>query len=289
MNTGTTPNHLKPGSSQPKSTGSHSKFAKPRSLRKQDANTTVSGVKTHHSTLMGSTSARALNRTVRQNLDITLSGAGHPNIKSGMGPPTHDHELEFDLAYNDYMQALLKQQLVKKTIEQHENILNDQLLIQSEHFHKLENTLHEICDKIESLKEQSDVVELLQMLKSGVNEIEELCVKHNTHNRLNELDKILTQESNLVSTKNIRSISSQEEYDQLLQTLHNLKCVMEKIVKGDKKFKEVHELSDCIREFNKLNLTITTTAKELSNSNKRAEALILKQTSDFFAQQGGYA
>ncbi|CAG9769380.1 unnamed protein product [Ceutorhynchus assimilis] len=274
------------GSQQPKLTGSDSKFVKPRSVRKKDAaNTTLSS---NFKCLPVSRSTPSLNQSVRPNLDTTV--CGFPGIKPSMtaGPPLVDKEFEHDLAYNDYMVALMKQQLTKKVIENHKTNLNSQLIIQCEQLLKLENIFKDIAYETEALIEQRKSLEMLDTFKFCMDEKDAVCSKYNTYERLNKLIVILNQESNLVRTAKIKPINSQEEYEKFIETLKSLKSVTEKILSGDRKFQEVNELTMYVKKFNEINSTASSMVDELYDSNKKAICLFLKQFSDNFAKQGGY-
>ncbi|KAF7278857.1 hypothetical protein GWI33_007920 [Rhynchophorus ferrugineus] len=270
-----TPNYMKP-------TGSASKFIRPRSIRKQDPNSTVCS----NIDVSLISSARSLNQTVSRNLNLTLGGPNQSRIKPSMAAP--DFDLENDLAYNEYLQALMKQQIIKKTVEEHRNILNDQIFVQNEQLYKLRSTYKEIEDKIESLKQQTGIIELLDKLNIGVTQIEDINEKYNVWKRLDQLSGILTDESNLISVRNIKPIMSQEEYDNLLLMLKNLNKLLERIISSGRNFKEVHHFAETIKTFEELRKIVNETSFKNLELRKKAGIKFLAQASDMFAKQGGY-
>lgn len=270
-----TPNYMKP-------TGSASKFVRPRSIRKQDPNSTVCS--NTDISLVGST--RSLNQTVRKNLNLTLGGPNQSRITTLMAAP--DLDLENDLAYNEYLQALMKQQIIKKTVEEHRKILCDQIFVQKEQLYKLESTYKEIRAKIESLKQQTNIVELLDKLNISVTQIEDISEKYNVWKRLDQLSGILTDESNLISVLNIKPIKSQEEYNNLILILNNLNEVLERILNSGRNFEEVHDFAAIINKFEKLRKNVNKTSLTNLDLKKKAGIKFLTQASDMFAKQGGY-
>lgn len=281
-----TPNQPKTGGLHPKSAGSSSKFARPRN-RQQDANSTiVFGRSNHNLTTM--TATRNMNQTLNPNLDVTMSGYPNLRIKQNICAPTSDLNVKYELAYNDYLQALMKQQIVRKTIDEHKEKLNDQILVHSEHLHKLENTYKDISIKIENLKQQGEIVDIINMLKDSMDEIERLCDKYNTHNRVQQITDILTEELNLVSVRNIKPIGSQEEYDEFISILTSLIAIIEKIQNAGRNFEEVNQFATAIKNFDELQNTVAQTAIKLRALKKKVTATLIQHGSDMFAKLGGY-
>jgi len=293
---------------QPKSEGSSSKpcsgkkFVRPRSFRRNlDANSTVvfSG-SSHDVSVMGS--SRNLNQTVRHNLDTTISAPFYPKIKPSLGPlglssttstdleydASNDADLDLDLIYNEYLQALMKQLIVKRTIRQQEEKLGDQILIQSEHLHKQKATYMNFTNKIENLKLQSEIVEVLNQLKESIDSIDEFSKQYDTCNYLKKLNEILRHECDLVTIRNIKPINSQKDYDELISTLNKLTESLKKFYLSGRNFEGVNKLAISLKCFNELTEKVRSAAKKVALLKKKAATVFIKQSSDYFAEQEGY-
>ncbi|XP_050308509.1 uncharacterized protein LOC126744946 isoform X1 [Anthonomus grandis grandis] len=275
-----------------------------RSRPQQDSNVTISESRNMYS---------STNQFRRPNLDTTLAtpssasgsrGRGRVNLDSTFAAPSVPKRSlnrtaasnrtstftnkKADLLYNNYLQALMKQEVAKKTIKEHEEKINDQILIHTEKLYSMQLFLADINKQLENLEEQEIMAQLLETLKLKVNEVDELLENYSAENNVLKLQNLLIKECDLVSVKNIKSIESQEEFDKLMGVLGKLRDLLRKIISENSHLEEIHDVTEDFRQFKKLNRENLGKIGKIDEVNKKTARELSKELSDYFAKKNGY-
>lgn len=229
------------------------------------------------------------NLTRRPNLNETVGlrpSSSDPKFKIKLSTNYEvNHETECDMAYNDYLQAEMKKQFVEKKKGEQRQILEDQLLIQTENLRKRQQNLKEIVARTENLQTKSEVIQMMNCLQENFISFINVCRENNIKIELNHFNDTLCLKCDKIILKNIKPLESQEEYNKFIYTLELCLVATQKIINSGRNFKEVHNLAKSVRDLSSLIDTVQKSQQTVSELEKNVLNAYLKNMSDFFARK----
>ncbi|KAK9702825.1 hypothetical protein QE152_g29685 [Popillia japonica] len=187
--------------------------------------------------------------------------------------PSVDYDLQCDIAYGNYLQALLFQDYVTNKMEEYSLSMNDQLS-------KYEEILSEKLELLNKLEEDTKEHEVHIMITELLHNIESKLqrnLKELSSDVVSEFRKILEQlvyASNHLYLNRVKMLNSQSEYDQLQSLLSKCNQILLKIISITGEPAKYQSLSNCLiyfrnnlKAFDAINSTIRTLE---SDTNKLA-------------------
>lgn len=196
--------------------------------------------------------------------------------------PGIDWEQECDDAYNDYLQALFKQTIVKAKVTEVKNELSEQLASHSESLFKDKLEVQRLEMEEEIQKESSKIVEAIHLLKGELSGFKRICEDCNLEQSLDTLIELFNEVKDRVTLENVLQFNSQEDYDKLAANLSSVTMQLEKILKDCDKEDKLAQLAEQLQ-------SILCLKEEVVNKEARMEKfhidlgfLVLKNLSDYF-------
>lgn len=231
------------------------------------------------------------NLSRRPNLNETVVGLrcgppSDPKFKNKLATNYEvNYETEFDLAYNDYLQAQMKKQFAKKKVKEHGQVLKDQLLIQNENLRKRQQILKEIVANTKSFQTKSEIVQIIEYLQEHFINFIHVCTENNIKVGLSHCKDILNLECDKIVLKNIKNMETQEEYEKFSSVLKLSLAASQKIINSGRNFKEVYDLAENIRNLSILLNAVEKSQQTVAELERNALYNFLQNMSDFFAKK----
>lgn len=197
--------------------------------------------------------------------------------------PAVDWEQECDDAYNDYLQALLKRQILEKNKAKVKEVLSSQLSFQSEQLYKDKLEVQRLEIEEETEKENVRIVELIKQLKEELDHFKQMCVKLEIEKSLDNVIELLSEAENRVMLENVLPLQTQEHYDRLAVQLGSINVQLEKILKNSTEEGKLDELARQIENILRLKEEVANKEINLKELHYKMGFDILKTISDHFA------
>lgn len=274
----------KPGSSvklsaKKRTPSTNKSSATPRYLN----TTTSSSSKTACTPITGPHSSFKQNLTTTFNANRT--SFGKPKVKLDVVVvPTTDWELECDLAYNEYLQAIMKRQLMQRKITEMKTSINDQLSIQSELLFKDKIELTEMRHEIQVAKLQTEMQEAVRKLGSSLDTLLHICSESNLEKHFDNIINVLDTVKNRIELDNIEPLKTEKEYDQLSAALVKCNETLLRIKETTNNYKKIEELASCLSETLELKKQIREKVTQLEEKENNLGHSALKGISDYFTK-----
>ncbi|KAG5891247.1 hypothetical protein JTB14_004361 [Gonioctena quinquepunctata] len=221
-------------------------------------------------------------------VSVSANRSVNPKMKPAVSTTstlTQTLETDCDIAYNDYLQALMKRQIIEKEIEERKRLLNGQIILQRANLEKKKCIYQEIKNDIESLKKKEQVIVTINSIRDNTSKLKTLYTAYQTEPHIEKITKLLTSECDEVILKNIVAIKTQQEYDNLFGILQNLQSMLQKIVDSGRDFKGIHDLAENIRVSKEHIERIEETKTILNDSKNDSLSALLSNLSEIFAKQ----
>lgn len=275
---------------------------KPGSSRKTSAKKSTPNTRTipsrHLNTTMSSSSKIAttppgLYNSFRHNLTTTFSANAtvgrstftNPRVMSAANVvPSTDWELECDLAYNEYLQALVKRQLVQKKIVQMKTSMNDQLSIQSEMLFRDKTEVADVQQNMQVNELHIEVNEVIKKLDKSLDMFLQISTESNLEKHLDNIIDVLDVVKNRIGLENIEPLQNQEECDQLSAAIAKCNETLLRIKETTNNYEKVGKLAFCLSETLELKKQIVEKLTELEDKEKGLGYNVLKRISNYFVR-----
>lgn len=231
-----------------------------------------------HSMMMGKSHIEAGNNRQFQTTNLLNSTV---NVTGGSQVAIIDNEIECDFVYNDYLQANLKQLILKKLIKEHTEIFKEQIVIQTDFLFKMKESNESLQREIIDLQNQYEIGNILNNLQSNINGLSEVCVS--LENPLLKLIQLMKNEKSKVKLVNIDSLKDQAEYDKFIEILSSCNDIMDKILNSGRDFESVKCFADAIKKHKDLTKKIQCIINITKNIQKELTHDLFKNLSDIFA------
>ncbi|XP_066260000.1 myosin-8-like [Euwallacea similis] len=228
------------------------------------------------------------NETLLQSYDTSLVRGlmgGEKQQSSAPKEPDVLNQAPHMLAYNAYLQAVFKQEIVKKENVEHQSSVNDQFLFHLDKLNQLKEQKEEIEAKIAVLEEKTAIMERIKSVKENIADIGDIFLRHNPLANLGELSKVLETASKNVSLNNVKTIENQEECNQFMSIMKHFNCIIEGITNTIKDKDEINQLANHVRNLTELQQEVVENVKNVSKIKKTIGQLVLKTSSDMFASK----
>lgn len=198
-------------------------------------------------------------------------------------PPSTDLQWECELAYNEYLQALMKRKIVKKRAEEIKQLVNDQLSLQRESLWKLKEEYLVLNKKVEmatlleeaevELKETKDLIDQLKLANSSFDLIK----------NFDTIKEILQSANNKISLKNVKPPQNQDECDELVMYMKECCEKLVKISKAIGDANNIGRLAELLSRIMQLKTELLEKDKVMTETITQTGENILKKISDGFA------
>lgn len=123
------------------------------------------------------------------------------------------------------------------------------------------------------------------VLEETIEKIKHQYHIHNIKNHLDTLKEMLEIQCQKLFTKNVKPITTQEEYDQLLDTFRKLATTMEKIVTSGRDFDAIHQFAEAIRQLSHSRERCDAAREEMLVVEKKAITDLIANLSNIFAKK----
>ncbi|XP_066144545.1 uncharacterized protein [Euwallacea fornicatus] len=228
------------------------------------------------------------NETLLQPYDVSLVRGLVEGEKQQSSVPKESDVLSqapHMLAYNAYLQAVFKQEIVKRENVERQSSINDQFLFHLDKLSQLKEQKEEIESKIAVLNEKTAIMETIKSVKENIADIKDIFLRHTPMANLGELSKVLETASKNVSVNNVKTIETQEECDQFQLTMKYFNCNVEKITNTIKDKDKINQLANHFRNLTELQHEVVKNIENISQIKKTIGQLVLKTSSDMFASK----
>lgn len=193
-------------------------------------------------------------------------------------------EQECDDAYNDYLQALFKQQILKMNIAKRKKELSKQLTSQSKPLFRDKIELQRLEMKAEIEKENNEIPEGVQLLKEELDGFEKMCEEFKIENLLDRLNEMFSEAKGRVTLENVLPFNSQEQYDILASRLISTTVHVEMILKQSENLAKLGQLTQELKSVLCLKEEVINKEMQMEQYDIKLGFLILKKLSDYFAR-----
>lgn len=224
----------------------------------------------------------------RQNLNTTFN-ANATKLNLRMVPdvtvaPSIDWELECDLAYNEYLQALLKKQLMQRKVTEMKASINDQLSIQSESVFHDKAELPKAQQETETKQLETEVTEAIARLDESLDVFLKIANDCNLEKHFDDIIDMLNVVNNRIGLENIEPLKNQDECNKLASLLVKCNDVLLKITETTGNHEQIEKLADCLSHTLELKKQIVTKDAHLAVKQKTVECNTLKGISDYLSK-----
>lgn len=145
-------------------------------------------------------------------------------------------ELEMEYAYNEYLQALIKETIVDEKIVHNKATLEGQLQYYRGILKEKEQTLNDIKEDTGMMDKQREIVEALKILELKIDQMKSLYMGQQIGVHIEKIHKLLEEECGKVWLKNVKPITTREEQDRFIEVLKKLHLTLDKILSGELDF-----------------------------------------------------
>lgn len=158
-----------------------------------------------------------------------------------MGPPASSsktiafefRELKIEFSYNDYLQAIMKQAIVKRQITTNKTVLDGQIGYYTELLNEKEQILKDIKEDTEMMDQQRNIVEAVKILETKIDQMKSLYMGQQISTHLENIQRALEKECGKLWLKNVKPIETFEEYDRFVNVIEKLQSTLDKIICGE--------------------------------------------------------
>lgn len=249
--------------------------------------TTSSGMKTIPKTNTAGSRARQLEQTFSAHCTVekTITNATNATrFSQTLACPGVDWEQECDDAYNNYLQALLKQQIVQMNIARRKKGLSEQLVSHGEPLFKDKIELQCLEMEKEIEEENKKMPESVQLLKEELDEFKRTCEEYKIEQLLDRLNELFSRVKDRVTLEDILPFRSQEQYDKLTSQLESMTVQLGKILKQTESEAKLDQLAQQLQSVLCLKEEIVNKEMQMEQYDIKQGFLILKKLSDYFAR-----
>lgn len=185
------------------------------------------------------------------------------------------------LAYCDYLQACMKEEILRKTVKKHEEDMRDQLILQKDSLFKMQVMLKEAEKRNKESDNIKQICEISKTLDKNFIRFNDLGVFTSDVRQLLDHLNFL---SRLLYLKGIQVISS-EEVIYLERTLQQFRKIAERIVAPVRNPFTVNQLAGLLELLSKKKSTIEEKQILINQLETNNLYKLLKHLSDFYAQK----
>ena len=199
--------------------------------------------------------------------------------------PTSDPQqainFQYECAYNDYLQNLVKKKILMRAIDDHNTAINDQLSIQHAKLDSLNREIKKLeCEakKAELRSQIGNVHDVLAKMLDGIREI----LKPNVVTELDNLTVHLTKTRDRLYSKNVEPFESQEMYDCFENVMWDCHRTLKKLNGTCGDLECLQKLSDCIGIYKQLVTKLQKQELDLFDLQENVVLSTLKTCSEMF-------
>lgn len=268
---------------QSKGPPSASKYRTPTNLNSTNVENRKSAVK---SSTSGSASKPSRSRSY---LDITgvraISGAC-PNIKTNLISGAFiNKDLECACAYNDYLQALMKEEILLDVTKLCEQDLKDQLIIQKDSLFKCRMLLRKAEQELKDSEMIEGLDDLFECFENNFHTLFRLQNDINLKESLEQLLKVFNFLCNQVSLKNVKEIKGQENFEKLGLMLDKINEMCGRMKLTEKNADLVNSLAFMMKKFQEISKKVNKEQILLTNNQTKETFNLLKFLSDMYTEK----
>ncbi|XP_050500610.1 uncharacterized protein LOC126880634 [Diabrotica virgifera virgifera] len=227
-------------------------------------------------------SAHKNNETV---LSTTMCPEGPSYPASTSGVKSQVVEAECDLLYNDYLQSLLKYEIITKQIKEQKNVLNGQILFQEDNVSKRKEQLMKIQDDTEHLLLKEEIVKMIKQLEENIIKLGQIYENYQIQNNIEIIHANLQKKSSTLVLKNIHPIETELQYNSFIDSLTKLTSACEKIVNSGRDFDGINNLAQQCKNLSQNGNKIKELQDMFSTLQVHVITSLFQQLSDIFATQ----
>ncbi|KAL3289059.1 hypothetical protein HHI36_003502 [Cryptolaemus montrouzieri] len=195
-----------------------------------------------------------------------------------------NQEHKLDIAYNEYLQSLMKQRIVKTAIKNFENVLQQQLDYQQELIIKMKEDCTKSAREVDDLQKRNELLKVLQNVEQSFQKYEESFGNAYRVDELINFSNMLSTASKDLQLVGIKKLVNKEEWLSLFKLMNDCCKFLNGFFKsnGIKEFQLIDQVSEGMHRISFLQCTIQDTVSKSSYLKKEMCTKYLQEMSDFF-------
>ncbi|CAG9859289.1 unnamed protein product [Phyllotreta striolata] len=221
--------------------------------------------------------SRSANTTMKRKMMGNLKRASSLNV---VNTTSVDNNPSYD--YDKYLQALLKQVLIDKEIEQYTRVVENQISHQKEIIKEKENHLKEIQQGLLLQEQKEKLVIMINNLEKNMTTFINLTNEHEIQKHLEAIQGALEEASGTLTLINLKLTEGDQE--QLAESVKKLLLASDIIMKSGRDFEGVHKLAEKSQNLLAIMQEVVEITNELTTMGTLGTQNVLQKLSDEFAK-----
>ncbi|KAF5306022.1 hypothetical protein FQA39_LY18947 [Lamprigera yunnana] len=191
-----------------------------------------------------------------------------------------DWNLHCDLAYNDYLCAIMRKHLTREKIEENNYALDDQLAQEAKYLRRLIMEKDKVLHEIDNIKMRMAVKKLSTKLRQAFTDLNEILWTYNVSNNFNKYIDYLEDITNRVYLYNIKPFDTQADYDQFALLIQKFSTSIQKLQNIIDNDTVTDEMGQQLEKFIQLKDQLVTKQKLLCDVLLETSLLLFQNMSD---------